>query len=290
MIQITGSTQLVGLLGWPVSHSHSPAMHNAAAVDLQLDLAYVPLPVKSEALSDAISGLVALGFAGANVTVPHKKAVVPLMDHLDHAAAIIGAVNTIVIRRSQDNGGSRAVVGGYNTDWSGFLLDLEAYGWEPGGKSCLVLGAGGSARAVAYGLVKARAKVTVASRRIEQARDLVRDLRAGSGSGQMQALDHKELDKFCQQHRPDLIVNATPVGMVPDVKLSPWPGEVAFPENAFVYDLVYRPAETRLMREARAAGCRVANGLGMLVQQGAQAFELWTDKKPKTQVMAAALE
>lgn len=290
MLQITGSTQLIGLLGWPVSHSQSPAMHNAAAADLQLDMVYVPLPVKSEELSDAISGLVALGFAGANVTLPHKKAIVPLVDHLDQAAAIIGAVNTVVIRRISDSDGSRAVVGGYNTDWSGFLQDLETYGWKPGGKSCLVLGAGGSARAVAYGLARAQARVTVASRRIEQARDLVRDLEAGFGYGQIQPRDYGELDEFCQQHRPDLIVNATPVGMVPDVKLSPWPGEVALPESAFVYDLVYRPAETRLMSDSKAAGCRVANGLGMLVQQGAQAFELWTGKKPNTQVMAAALE
>jgi shikimate dehydrogenase len=265
-------------------------MHNAAAADLQLDLVYVPLPVKSEELSDAISGLVALGFTGANVTLPHKEAVLPLMDHLDQAAVIIGAVNTIVIRRSSDSDGLRAVVSGYNTDWSGFLLDLETYGWKPGGKSCLVLGAGGSARAVAYGLVKEHARVTVASRRIEQARDLVRDVEAGFGYGQIEARDHKELNEFCRQHRPDLIVNATPAGMVPDVKRSPWPAEVAFPENAFVYDLVYRPAETRLMSEARAAGCRVANGRGMLVQQGAQSFELWTGKKPNTQVMATALE
>lgn len=290
MLQITGSTKLIGLLGWPVSHSQSPAMHNAAAADLQLDLVYLPLPVKSEELSEAISGLVALGFAGANVTLPHKKAVLPLMDHLDQAAVIIGAVNTIVIRRSSDSDGSRAVVSGYNTDWSGFLLDLQTYGWKPGGASCLVLGAGGSARAVAYGLVKEQARVTVASRRIEQARDLVRDLEAGFGYGQMQACDLMGLDDVCRQIEPDLIVNATPVGMVPDVKQSPWPGDVAFPENAFVYDLVYRPAETRLMSEARAAGCHVANGLGMLVHQGVQAFELWTGKKPNSQVMAAALE
>ncbi len=290
MKQISGSTQLVGLLGWPVSHSHSPEMHNAAAADLGLNLAYVPLPVKSSQLKEALSGLVALGFIGANVTVPHKEAVVPLMDRLEPAAATIGAVNTIVISRDVESSDSEAVVSGYNTDWSGFMLDLEEDGWDPKGKSCLVIGAGGSARAVTYGLAKAQAQVTVVSRRIEQARELVNDIGAVAETQSLQFRNYQDLAAVCQQSSPDLIVNATPVGMAPDVNKSPWPAGAAFPERAHIYDLVYQPAETRLMKEAKSAGCRVSNGLGMLVQQGALAFELWTSLKPNIQIMATLLE
>lgn len=290
MQSISGSTQLVGLLGWPVSHSYSPLMHNAAAADLQLDLAYVPLPVRSEELDVAMSGLVALGFVGVNITVPHKEATVPLVDNLDRAAATIGAVNTIVIRRNPDGGDPGAVLRGFNTDWSGFIMDIQAQGWDLAGKSCLVLGAGGSARAIAYGLVRARARVTVVSRRIEQAEELVQGIGGGFEIAQLRSGDLQELDGVCRQARPELIVNTTPVGMAPDIDSSPWPDGVAFPEKALVYDLVYRPAETRLMIEARAAGCQVSNGLGMLIQQGAQSFELWTGRRPDTQVMAAVLE
>jgi shikimate dehydrogenase len=290
MMKVTGSTQLVGLIGWPVAHSLSPAMQNAAAADLQIDMAYVPLPVRSEALESAISGLVTLGFTGANVTVPHKEAVLPFLHHVDDAAAIIGAVNTIVIHRNPESSDPEVVVGGYNTDWSGFLLDLEAYGWEPGGKSCLVLGAGGSARAVAYGLVKAEAQVAVASRRVEQARELVRNLEPALDSGQLGAYDLMEVDDLCRQIEPDLIVNATPVGMAPNVNGTPWPESATLPQNSLVYDLVYQPRETRFLIDAQKAGCRVANGLGMLIQQGALSFELWTGEKPDIKKMALALE
>ncbi len=288
--KITGSTQLVGLLGWPVSHSHSPAMHNAAAAALDLDLVYLPLPVERGRLQEALSGLVALGFIGANVTVPHKEAVVPLMDRLDRAAAVIGAVNTIVIDRNRDRDSTEVIVSGFNTDWSGFLLDLEAMRWDPKGKSCLILGAGGSARAVTYGLASAQAQVAVVSRRVEQAREVVQDVGTGVGVDLLQHLDFQDLSDFCQQVHLDLVVNATPVGMALNDKESPWPEGLSIPESAFVYDLVYQPAETRLLRQARETGCEAANGLGMLVQQGAGSFELWTGKKPDTQIMADALE
>jgi shikimate dehydrogenase len=265
-------------------------MHNAAAAALDLDLVYVPLPVESSRLEKALSGLVAFGFIGANVTVPHKEAVVPLMDRLDRAAAVIGAVNTIVMDRNINSGSSKVVVSGFNTDWSGFLLDLEAIRWDPKEKRCLILGAGGSARAVVYGLVTAQAQVAVVSRRAEQARGVVQDVGAGVGADLLQHLDFQDLGDFCQQVHLDLVVNATPVGMAPNEKESPWPAELSFPESALVYDLVYQPAETRLLRQAKDAGCEVANGLGMLIQQGAGSFELWTGKKPDTQIMAAALE
>jgi shikimate dehydrogenase len=264
-------------------------MHIAAAAHLRLDLVYVLLPVRREELAEAISGLVAQGFSGANVTVPHKEAVLPLVDNLDPAAAAIGAVNTIVIHRYPDNSDQKAEIRGFNTDWSGFILDLQAQEWDPEGKSCLVMGAGGSARAVLYGLARAGARVDVISRRPEQAEKLVHEIGRGFESAQLRSGDLRKLDEICRQAKPELIVNATPAGMAPDIDGSPWPEGMAFPKMAFVYDLVYTPSETRLMKEARMAGCQVSNGIGMLVHQGAQAFELWTGIMPDIQIMAAAL-
>ncbi len=289
MRELSGSTKLVGLLGWPIAHSLSPAMHNAAAEDLGLDLVYVPLPVRPDELSQAVRGLAALGYYGANVTVPHKEATARLVDTLDSAAQEIGAVNTIVIRRKNSETGNQPILEGFNTDHSGFLADLEDMGWAPEGRNCLVLGAGGSARAVVYALAKAGAKVSVASRRIDQARRLVKDLLAGLNDGWMQAKDWQDLEVICRQHPPSLIVNATPVGMAPTSNESPWPKDLRFPQVILVYDLVYNPVETMFMKQAAAAGIRTANGLGMLVQQGALSFELWTGIRPNTQIMANTL-
>jgi shikimate dehydrogenase len=264
-------------------------MHNAAAEDLDLDLVYVPLPVRPDELSQAVRGLAALGYYGANVTVPHKEATTLLVDTLDPAAQEIGAVNTIVIRRNTSEQENQPVLEGYNTDHIGFLADLEDMGWVPEGRNCLVLGAGGSARAVVYALAKAGAKVSVAGRRINQARRLVKDLLAGLNDGWMQANDWQDLETICSQHPPSLLVNATPVGMAPASNESPWPKDLSFPQVTLVYDLVYNPVETMFMKQAAAAGIRTANGLGMLVQQGALSFELWTGIKPNTQVMASTL-
>lgn len=300
---ISGRTRLVGIIGWPVAHSKSPAMHAAAAAGLGLDLAYVPLPVPPDQLSQSVFGLKALGFLGANVTVPHKQAVLPFMDELDPAAQAIGAVNTIVIGRSlaevkekdarwsDDWPDPDNKLIGFNTDWSGFMADLVSYGIEIADRECLVLGAGGSARAVIYGLASAGGKVTVISRRREQAEQLISDLVRFSPIKGLRALHWPQLRAFSQKVEPEaLIVNTTPLGMSPEVNDSPWPADLDFPTQAFVYDLVYNPKETRFLAQARAAGCRAANGLGMLLRQGAQAFELWTGLEPDLSLMAAALD
>jgi shikimate dehydrogenase len=180
---ISGKTELVGLLGWPVSHSFSPAMHNGAAAALGLDLVYVPLPVQPEDLATAVAALPALHFLGVNVTIPHKETIIPYLDELDPAVRAIGAVNTVVVSQKSEVGSRKSEVGsqksevrsrklevgsqqaslvvgrpslvGHNTDWSGFLADLAQLGVAVDGRDCLILGAGGSARAVAYGLHRA---------------------------------------------------------------------------------------------------------------------------------------
>lgn len=278
---INGLTQLTGIIGWPVSHSFSPAMHNAAFADLQMNWAYVPLPVPPEQLETAVRGLRALGFRGANVTVPHKQTVMPFLDDIEAGARAIGAVNTIVVKED-------GRLTGYNTDWSGFLADLAALAVAVRGRDCLVLGAGGSARAVVYALGQAGGNVRVLARRPSQAAQLVEDLRPYTQTT-LTAHPLTDLPSLTPALSHPLILNTTPLGMTPHEEISPWPGGLSLPAGAFVYDLVYNPRQTRFMQQAEAAGCAAANGLGMLLRQGALAFTLWTGQEPSLAVMQDAL-
>lgn len=272
---------MTGLIGWPVSHSFSPAMHNAALAVLGLNWVYVPLPVPPDRVGDAVRGLPALGFQGVNVTVPHKQAVMPFLDEISPAAQAIGAVNTILVE--QESG--RLL--GFNTDWRGFLADLVAKEVEVNGRHCLVLGAGGSARGIVYALFQAGGRVLLLARRPEQAYQLAADL----GNGFVEEIRSlAELESTAAQTKAPLIINTTPLGMSPHVNGSPWPDDVPVPAGSFVYDLVYNPPETRLMRQALDAGCHACNGLGMLLRQGAISFALWTGSDPDLSVMQEALE
>lgn len=281
---ISGKTQLLGVMGWPISHSLSPAMHNAAAAALGLDVAYVPLAVRPEEVAAALRGLVALGFRGVNVTVPHKEVVMAHLDSIFPAARDIGAVNTIAIHDGK--------LTGFNTDWSGFLADLRRHALMlEGGRPCLVLGAGGSARAVAYALLRAGAEVTIAARRPEQAQRLATELGMGlTDTTTIRVADLAEAPALAAHMGQPIIVNTTPLGMAgPNADASPWPDGAPFPRYSFVYDLIYNPPMTKLLQAAAAAGCGVGNGLGMLVNQAAEAFEIWLGVRPDVEVMSAAL-
>jgi len=279
-LNINGQTKLVGLIGYPVEHSLSPALHNSAFAALNLNWCYVPLPVLAERLGEAVAGLRALGFVGANVTVPHKEAVMPHLDHVAPEAQTIGAVNTIVVH---DEG-----LIGYNTDWRGFLTALSEGGFDPQGKRAVVVGAGGAARAVVYALAQAGAQVTVLNRTPARALALVQDF-----SPLFPALSLLPLpltpqtleERTAEAH---LLVNATPVSMWPEVGTSIWPQELAFPSHLTVFDLVYNPRQTKLLQLAEAARARGIGGLGMLVHQGAAAFELWTGEKAPVETMYEA--
>lgn len=281
---IDGKTQLIGLIGYPVGHSFSPAMHNAAAAALGLNIAYVPLPVPPEHLPDALRGLEALGFRGVNVTVPYKEDVMSHLNAVFPAARVIGAVNTIVV------GDGRLT--GFNTDWSGFLSDLESHRLALYGRDCLVLGAGGSARAVVYALLRRGSRVTVLARRPEQSQRLAAELGpAFPGAAAVMVGPLDDAPRVAAHLDEPVIINTTPLGMAgARVALSPWPDGAPFPPGAFVYDLVYNPRETRLMAQARAAGRRAADGLGMLVGQAAEAFEVLTGRRPDPAVMRRAVE
>ncbi len=277
---IDGKTRLVGLIGWPVEHSLSPRMHNAAFERLSLNWCYVPMPVASERLRDALRGLVCLGFAGVNVTIPHKQAVVACLDEATPEVRYIGAANTIVFQEG------RAI--GHNTDVYGFLAALREIGFSPQGRRAAVLGAGGAARAVVYALASSGSRVAVLNRSQQRAQALVEDLSAEFPSAALKALP---LTVEClEQHAAaaDLLVNTTSVGMWPEPDRCPWPEELALPSHLTVFDLVYSPPETELLKKAVSVGAKSVGGLGMLVHQGAAAFRLWTGREPPVEVMYKA--
>jgi shikimate dehydrogenase len=279
-LDINGQTKLVGLIGYPIEHSLSPAMHNSAFAALSLNWRYVPLPVHPERLGEAVAGLRALGFMGANVTVPHKEAVISYLDDVAPEAQAIGAVNIIVVREGKSIG--------YNTDWLGFLTALSEGGFDPHGKRAVVLGAGGAARAVVYALSQAGAQVTILNRTPARAQALVQDFSPLFPSLSLLSLPITPQTLEEQAAEAHLLVNATPVGMWPEVDQSPWPEDLAFPSHLTVFDLVYNPRQTKLLRQAQAAGAKGIGGLGMLVHQGTAAFELWTGEKAPVETMYEA--
>lgn len=280
---VRGSTRLVGVLGDPVAHSRSPAMHNAAFRALGMDWCYVPLHVAPAQLEAALRGLVALGFVGANVTIPHKEAVARLADERTPAAEAIGAVNTLTILP-----GGR--LRGDNTDAGGTLAALREAGVEVAGQRAVVLGAGGSARAVAYALAASGAQVVLANRTPERAAALAASLQPRV-AGRLEAIalaDTGALQAALDEAR--LLVNATSVGLHPGPDLSPLPEGARLHPGLAVLDLVYAPRQTRLLRQAVHAGCQAVEGLRVLVHQGALAFEMWTGRPAPIEVMSHAAE
>lgn len=285
---IDGATRLVGLIGWPVDQSVSPAMHNAAFDTLGLNWRYVPLPVIPEEGATSIRGLAVLGFAGANVTVPHKRLVMDTLDVVTSDAEAIGAVNTIVIER----GDPTAVTHGHNTDWIGFTDSLRRAGFDPSGENAVVVGAGGSARAVVFGLLHAGAdRVHVLSRRLEEAECLAADLLENESDRTRICPGLLSDELLIERTRAAaLLVHATPVGMWPNAAASIWPEPVSLPADIFVYDLVYIPRKTRLLEQADRSGAASLGGLDMLVGQGARAFVLWTGVDAPIEVMREACD
>lgn len=270
---ISAGTGLYGVVGDPVGHSLSPALHNAALRAAGVDGVYLALPVRPSALGAAIAGARALGVRGLNVTIPHKVAVISHLDGLTPVAEAIGAVNTIFWR------GDR--LEGHNTDAEGYRAMLEAGSTSP--SVALVLGAGGAARAVVRALADRKIRVRVAARRIAAARELLADL----GSPRDQAVSWDEREAALPEVQ--LVVNATSIGMR-DPGASPLESLAGLPEGASVHDLVYAPSETRLLELARERGLATVGGAVMLVHQAAAAFALWTGQAAPLAVMERALE
>lgn len=287
----------LGIVGFPVDHSLSPRIHTAALMDLGLKGEYdlhpiPPLPDGEQALNNLLDRVRQGDLDGLNVTIPHKQSVLTRLDALAATAQAIGAVNTI--SRKED----RLV--GDNTDSPGFLADLNRLGWsvlKDDNLHALVVGAGGSARAVTYALARAGWNVTVAARQLESAQDLAEAIQFTVGRtrpvGGRDPITAIHLDKPALNiltPSPHLIINATPLGMHPYEDQCPWPLEVPFPPEAAVYDLVYNPPETCLMKAAREAGLRASNGLGMLIEQAALSFTIWTGRTAPRDAMMAAVK
>lgn len=268
--RITGSSRVFCVLGHPVRHSVSPPMQNAAIASMGLDAVYVAYEVQPGDLPAAVAGLKALGAAGANCTIPFKEQVIPLLDEMTPQAKLVGAVNTLKWE------GGRCT--GHNTDMDGFLLDLADEGFDPAGCTALVLGAGGSARAVVAGLLSAGAQVMVANRNPQRAADLVEELlrRQPAAAGRLSTCPLDGPLFTGAMRSATLLVNTTPAGMSPRVEESPPIPVEAMHRQQFVYDLIYNPLETRLLAGARGKGARTACGAGMLARQGALSLEWWT--------------
>jgi shikimate dehydrogenase len=257
-------------------------MQNAALRAMGLDGVYVAFDVAPERLPEAVRGIKALGIAGANVTIPHKEAVLHLADRVAPEATLIGAVNTLVAQEG-------ALVG-HNTDAPGFLESLRAAGGEPEGAVAVLLGAGGSARAVGVALARAGARVEVVNRTEARGAALAALLneRVRAGCASAHAWEGAALAALLS--RAELLVNCTSRGMYPDVEGMPEVPETGLGPHLLVYDLIYNPWETRLLSLARSRGCRAVNGAGMLAWQGALALQLWTGYAAPVAVMQQVLQ
>jgi shikimate dehydrogenase len=293
MPQITGTTKLLGVIGDPIAHSLSPVIHNAAIAHLDLDFTYLAFPVKSIDLATALAGFTAIGVVGCSVTIPHKQAIIPLLTKISPLAKAVGAVNTLI---NTPSGWC-----GTNTDVAGFVSPLKAIERDWANTTAVILGNGGAARAVVAGCHQ------LGCNQIHVVGQNAANLEAFSHSWQDIQLAVNDLDSpspiTIQTHRWDelttliaidnlLLVNATPIGMHPNIDLSPIDAKTmqGLSVNAIVYDLIYTPSPTKFLQFAQALdGIMAIDGLEMLVQQGAVAFELWLQQPAPVDVMRQAL-
>lgn len=279
---------IVGLIGHPVAHSKSPLMQSAAFAHAGLhgwqyelwDTPLDALPARMTMLRERSE------VAGCNITIPHKQNVMPYLDAISEHARSIGAVNTVMQFTPTQPSSQGKRLYGDNTDWIGWLNDVAWHGVDMRDvKRALVLGAGGSARAIVYALAQAGAEVMIVNRDVERALKLAADFgMAGAGLS--------EIATYAREAQPQLIINCTSAGMWPNDDATPWPDTAPFPTGAVLYDLVYKPRMTKLMLQAQRAGARTIGGIGMLAEQGAAAFEKWTGVPAAhvASIMRSALE
>jgi len=277
-MKISGKTRVCAIIGDPVEHSLSPVMHNAAFKELGLNLVYVAFTVTRKELKDAVLGARSLGLRGLNVTMPHKNAVMNYLDETDSTAKAIGAVNTILNNQ-------RKLIG-YNTDGKGAMIALQENGIYPEEKKMLLLGAGGAAKAIAFQAAQEVEELVILNRTSEKATKLAELLCKKFGKkvkgGALSAEVLKE-----ELKNADILVNATSVGMHPDVNVSPVPPDL-LRRDLCVMDIIYNPFETKLVKDAKAVGAKVVLGLEMLLYQGAVSFEIWTNCPAPVDVMRKA--
>jgi len=282
---ISGATRVCGIFGYPVGHSFSPVMHNAAFSFLGLNFVYVPYCVAPEELESAARAVISLGMAGVNITIPHKERICGCIDQIAPGAKIAGAVNTIVNKKGK--------LYGYNTDGAGFLRSLkEEAGFLPAGKTVLILGAGGAARSIAVELaISGALYITIANRKPERALALAQLLAGETPVKKADTVRWATPEiKECVK-RADLIIQATPLGMYPNEDACPdFPFEYLQPGQV-VCDLVYNPPITKFLKNTSLTeGVKATNGIGMLLYQGVLAFEHWTGVQAPVEIMRKSLQ
>jgi len=275
---ISGKTSVFGIFGYPVEHTFSPGMHNAAFAKIKRDACYVPFAVAPADLGRAVRAVVALGICGLNITIPHKETIIPFLDDLTDDARMIGAVNTIEVNRGK--------LIGHNTDGRGFLRSLrEETGFRPKGKTILMVGSGGAARAVGINLALSGVQtILLCDLDTVKAVKLSRDIQSKTQT-RVKVVDPGELEKYTQV--AECIINATPLGLKSGDPL-PIPRHL-IRKDQLICDLVYNPLRTPLLKAARSAGATTLSGIGMLLYQGVIAFEIWTGGKAPVNIMKAAL-
>ena len=277
-MDISGKTRVCGVIGDPIEHTLSPIMQNAAFNALKLDYTFLAFKVKNAELENAVNGMRALNIRGLNVTMPHKSTILNFLDRTDLSAQIVNSVNTILNKEGK--------LLGFNTDGVGALKALRENGVELKGRKVLLLGAGGAARAIAYAMAKESDELAVLNRTLKQSQGLAKLLektvnkKIGAGS-----LSPKEIQQNLQDS--DILINATSIGMKPKPEESLVAPKLLRPDLA-VMDIVYNPIETKLAKDAKAAGAKVVSGVEMLIYQGAASFEIWTGKSAPVEVMRQA--
>lgn len=272
---ITAHTKTLCVIGHPIENSMSPTMHNAAIEELGLEFVYVAYDIRPDNLEKAVQGFRALDIKGINVTIPHKETIMKYLDEIDPIAEKIGAINTI----KNDNSYLKA----RNTDAAGGKKALLDAGCKISGKNIIFIGSGGVARALCYVLSEDANKIVLTDIIVERAKKLANEVKKKmgvniEGKKSNESILKKEIEKA------DILINATPVGTHPKIDNSPIPKNILHDE-LFVFDVVYNPLRTQLMRDAANIGCKTLGGLDMLVNQGVLAFEWWTDKKPNNILM-----
>lgn len=277
-MKIKGSTNIVGLIGHPVEHSFSPPMHNAAFDKLGMDYAYVAFDVNPHDLQSAVEGAKALNIKGFNVTIPHKIEVMQFLDEIDEIAALIGAVNTIDFEDLK----------GYNTDGIGAVRAIEEV-TSIKNKNVVVAGAGGASRAISFYLAKYGAEsITLLNRNVEKAQNLANDISASDLIGDVKADSVSAISSYLDS--TDILVDTTPIGMHPNINDKPVAVAEDMHEDMVVFDAVYNPNDTVLIKEAIKAGSKPVYGIKMLLYQGAESFKIWTGMDAPVDVMEKALK
>lgn len=279
-MNITGKTKLVGLLGNPVKHSISPLMHNEAFRQLDMDLIYLAFEVENGNLEKAVQGLKSLGAIGWNVTMPYKKEICEYLDELSPAARVARSVNTVINKNGK--------LVGETTDGIGFIRSIEEAGVSISGKKMTLMGAGGAAISVlVQSALDGAREISVFNRKgksYDNLKEILPEISRVSGCT-LNLFEYDEQNLAREINDSDILVNGTPIGMEPDTEKSPIVDVSIFHKDLFVYDMIYNPEETMLIKQAKNAGCSTMNGLHMLLYQGAAAFELWTGEQMPVEIV-----